>query len=160
MVKKNISTAHVEEEKEKEDNSTTTNMGRGKRVKKANAKYEDNLENDESESTSAKTTDVKSRRGRKSVPAQVNEEVKNAKAPPGRRSRLSLTAQLSNINETVDTSVNASVIDETKILEKTVDDDKMARISQDSEILFPGIYFVLVQQLWNYIYTTGFVNIN
>ena len=98
-------------------------------MKKVNSKYE----NEEIDSPPSKKADVKSRRGRKSVPVHENEESKIAKAP-GRRSRLSLTAQLNNINESVDTSVNASVIDETKILEKTVDGDKLVRISQDSEV--------------------------
>ena len=108
-------------------------------MKKVNSKYE----NEEIDSPPSKKADVKSRRCRKSVPAHENEESKIAKAP-GRRARLSLTAQLNNINESVDTSVNASVIDETKILEKTVDGDKLVRISQDSEVLFPGILFFYV----------------
>ena len=149
-VKKNISIITPEEEEIPEES-----LGRGRRVRKSNAKYEK-----ESVSTTRKSLPenlpvAKPKRGRKSAPAasivknQMVDKLTNSSLPQqnsneqkeikAKKSRRSLNIKMNSVSKS---NQECSFVDETKIIVEETNDEvestKEALVSQDLEILFPG----------------------
>lgn len=148
-VKKNISIITPEEEEIPEEC-----LGRGRRVRKSNSKYEEENVATTRKSLPENPPIAKTKRGRKSVPAasiikdqlveltdsslpqQNSNEQKGIK---GKKSRRSLNIKMTSVSKS---NQECSFVDETKIIVEETHDEvastKEALVSQDSEILFPG----------------------